>query len=174
VVGALLGGGGVLATHRESPPPQRDDSVELTAKQARERLEAGNARYLAGTPQYPDQGLRRRRELTEEQHPFAAVLSCADSLLDPDSLFDPDSLLLVVLGHSRCGAVTATIETLKGGKPTGTAIDSLVAGITPAVKEASVPPQAGARSRCSARSTASRVARSSGSDRRVDLTGERI
>jgi carbonic anhydrase len=166
MAGVLLGGGGVFAAHRESPPPQRDDSVELTAKEARERLEAGNARYLAGTPQYPDQGLRRRQELTEGQHPFAVVLSCADSRVDPETLFDQglgdlfvvrsagqvidDAVLgslqygvehlgvrlVVVLGHSRCGAVTATIETLKSGKPTGTAIDSLVAGITPAVREA--------------------------------------
>jgi carbonic anhydrase len=165
-VGAMLGSGGVAATHRESPPPQRDDAVELTAKEARERLEAGNARYLAGTPLYPDQHPIRREELAKAQHPFAAVLSCADSRVDPEALFDQGlgdlfvvrsagqviddvalgSLqygvehlgvcLLVVLGHTGCGAVTATIETLKGGKPTGTAIDSLVKGITPAVKEA--------------------------------------
>lgn len=166
VIGTLLGAGGVFAAHRESPPPQRDDDVELDAKEARERLEAGNARYRAGTPQYPDQSLTRRQDLTKGQKPFAAVLSCADSRVDPEVLFDQGlgdlfvvrsagqviddvvlgSLqygvehlkvsLLVVLGHSQCGAVKATVETLEGGKPTGTALDSLVAGITPAVKEA--------------------------------------
>lgn len=166
VVGALLGGGGMFLADREVPPPQRDDGVKLTAEQARERLRAGNARYVAGTPQYPDQGLIRRRELVQGQHPFAAVLSCADSRVSPEALFDQGlgdlfvvrsagqvmddvalgslqygvehlgTRLVVVLGHSTCGAVKATIEILEGGKPTGTAIDSLVVGVTPAVEQA--------------------------------------
>lgn len=165
-LGGLLGAGGMRMTHRETLPPQRDDSVEITAKEARERLETGNARYLAGKPLYPDQEVARRQELTKEQRPFAAVLSCADSRVDPEALFDQGlgdlfvvrsagqvvddvvlgSLqygvehlhvtLLVVLGHSHCGAVKAAVETAKGGKPTGTAIDTLVAGTMPAVKEA--------------------------------------
>lgn len=165
-VGALLGGGGVLAADRETPPPQRDDAVKLTAEAARERLEAGNARYLAGTPQYPDQDPGRREELVKGQHPFVAVLSCSDSRVDPESLFDQglgdlfvvrsagqvmDSVglgslqyvvehlgvgLVLVLGHTGCGAVQATIESLESGERAGTAIDSLVAGIIPAVEKA--------------------------------------
>ena len=45
--------------------------------------------------------------------------------------------LLVVLGHSRCGAVKATVEAVeKHSKPTGTDIDALVAAIRPSVEEA--------------------------------------
>jgi carbonic anhydrase len=166
LAGALLGSSGVLLTHRGSPPPQRDDAVRLTAAGARERLKAGNARYVAGRQQYPDQDLSRRRELAGGQRPFATVLSCADSRVGPEALFDQGigdlfvvrtagqvtddvglgSLqygvehlgvpLVLVLGHSQCGAVKATVEALEDGRHTGTALDSLVAGITPAVEEA--------------------------------------
>jgi carbonic anhydrase len=166
VVGALFGGGSVLVANRETPAPQRDDAVPLTPKAARERLEAGNARYLAGTPQHPDQDSSRREGLVRGQHPFVTVLSCSDSRVDPEALFDQglgdlfvvrgagqvvDSVglgslqygvehlgsgLVLVLGHTGCGAVQATIESLESGEHTGTALDSLVAGITPAVEEA--------------------------------------
>ena len=103
------------------------------------------------------------------QHPFAAVLSCADSRVPPEVLFDQGlgdlfvvrsagqvldqavlgsiqygvehltTPLLVVLGHSECGAVKATIEAIETkAKPSGTAIDDLVTAIKPAVIEAEV------------------------------------
>jgi len=77
------------------------------------------------------------REVAQAQHPFAALLSCADSRVPPEILFDEgigdlfdirvagnivsrvlgsleyavdilDTPLIMVLGHERCGAVTAT------------------------------------------------------------------
>lgn len=166
LLGGLGGGGYTYLQHREVPPPQRDDEEEISAKEAKERLETGNARFVAGTPIHPDQALTRREAVAEGQHPFAAILSCADSRVPPETLFDQGlgdlfvvrsagqvvdhavmgSLqygvehlgvsLLVVMGHSACGAVKATIETLDGGEPTNTDVDALVAGVTPAVKEA--------------------------------------
>jgi carbonic anhydrase len=166
--GAAGAGAGYLGV-RPSPvaaPPQRDDEAEVTAKAAKERLEQGNARFVAGRPLFPDQAVSRRDTVAEAQHPFAAVLSCADSRVPPETLFDQGlgdlfvvrslgqvvdhavlgSLqygvehlgvsLLVVLGHSACGAVKATIEAAAGAKPNGTDVDALVAGMTPAVKEA--------------------------------------
>ena len=45
--------------------------------------------------------------------------------------------LIVVLGHTACGAVKATIEAVETkAKPSGTAIDDLVTAIKPAVVEA--------------------------------------
>jgi carbonic anhydrase len=45
--------------------------------------------------------------------------------------------LLIVLGHTKCGAVKATLEALEKKSPaSGTDIDALVTAITPAVKEA--------------------------------------
>jgi carbonic anhydrase len=166
LAGGAFGGGATFLSQRTPAPPQRDDEVEVTAKQAKELLEAGNARFVAGTPLHPDQAVTRRDAVAEAQHPFAAVLSCADSRVPPEALFDQglgdlfvvrsagqvvdhavmgslqygvDHLgvsLLVVLGHSACGAVKATIESLDGGEPSGTDIDALVTGVLPAVKEA--------------------------------------
>jgi carbonic anhydrase len=88
-------------------------------------------------------GATRRNELTERQEPFAIVLGCSDSRVPAEIVFDqglgdlfvirvagnivaPSQIgsvefaaeqfrtrLVVVLGHSGCGAVTATIEQLK-------------------------------------------------------------
>jgi carbonic anhydrase len=146
---------------------ERSDDDKLTSRQAMARLAAGNARFVAGTAVHPDQSVDRRTALREGQHPFAVVLACADSRVAPELLFDQglgdlfvvrsagqvldhavlgslqygvgelESPLLVVLGHSRCGAVKATIEAIeKHAKPSGTNVDALVAAIRPAVEEA--------------------------------------
>ena len=90
-------------------------------------------------------GEHRRRELTESQEPFAIILGCSDSRVPAEIVFDqglgdlfvirvagnivaPSQIasvefaaerfgtrLVVVLGHSKCGAVIATIEEL--GRP---------------------------------------------------------
>ncbi len=167
VLGAALGAGGIKYTSGVASLPDRNDAVEVTSKMAREMLEAGNLRYLAGQPMRPDQTLVRRQVVAAGQHPFAAVLSCADSRVPPEVLFDQGlgdlfvvrsagqvldqavlgsiqygvehltTPLLVVLGHSECGAVKATIEAIETkAKPSGTAIDDLVTAIKPAVVEA--------------------------------------
>jgi carbonic anhydrase len=98
---------------------------------------------------------------------YAAVLSCADSRIAPEYAFDSgrgdlfvcrvagnfandDTIasleysvavlgapLILVLGHDSCGAVDATIKSLKDGKPLPGHIPSLVAAIAPAVKAVS-------------------------------------
>jgi carbonic anhydrase len=139
----------------------------LTADQALERLRYGNRRFAAGNAKHPKQGSARRRELVSGQHPIAAVLSCVDSRVPPELVFDEGlgglfvirtagqtldhavlgSLqfgvhelhipLLVVLGHSSCGAVKATVETVESrSAATGTDVDALVAAIRPAVERA--------------------------------------
>lgn len=105
----------------------------------------------------------RRAELANGQKPYAIVLSCSDSRVPPEIIFDkglgelfvvrvagnvPDPVvigsieyaaehlgapLVVVLGHERCGAVTASVDA-KGKAPGN--IDSLVQAITPAVADA--------------------------------------
>ena len=107
--------------------------------------------------------MKRRQELTKGQHPFATVLSCSDSRVDPEVLFDqglgdvfvvrvagnvvePTTLgsieygaehlhtpLLVILGHESCGAVKATLEAK--GKPEGN-IGAILKKIMPAVNTA--------------------------------------
>ena len=45
-----------------------------------ENLLAGNARFAAGKPLYPNQSVNRREELRMGQSPRAAVFTCGDSL----------------------------------------------------------------------------------------------
>lgn len=107
----------------------------------------------------------RRVELTAGQEPFAIVLGCSDSRVPAELVFDqglgdlfvirvagnivaPSQVgsvefaaeryhtrLVVVLGHSQCGAVLATIEELQ--RPTGTQsrnLRSIVDRIRPSVE----------------------------------------
>ncbi len=128
---------------------------------ALELLLAGNKRFVAGRPIFPDQSPSRRRELADGQKPFAIVLTCADSRVAPELYFDQGlgdifvlrnagnilndhtigsieyavehlgSSLIVVIGHAKCGAVAAAV---RGGHAPGH-IGSIVEMIQPAVKE---------------------------------------
>jgi carbonic anhydrase len=133
----------------------------LAADKALSRLMEGNRRYSQHKEQHPDETLARRKELETGQHPFAVILSCSDSRVAPELIFDQglgalfvirvagniaadDGLgsveyavehlhtkLIVVLGHEKCGAVTAAVE---GGNVPGH-LSSLVSAIRPAVEE---------------------------------------
>lgn len=123
------------------------------------RLMAGNQRFVSGQTRHPQQSINRVHKLTQSQSPFAIVLGCADSRVPGEVIFDqglgnifdvrvagnivtPEVLgsieyavaylktpLLVVLGHERCGAVSAAVQ---GGEFAGS-ISSLVKAIAPAV-----------------------------------------
>lgn len=167
VAGCSTGDNGTPAVATRSTEPDRSDSTALTAAQAMSRLQAGNARFVAGQPHYPDQASSRRAALAAGQHPFAQVLSCADSRVPPELVFDQGLgdlfttrsagqvidravlgtiqfgvaefgiPLLVVLGHSKCGAVKATLEAVeKHSAASGTDVDALVAAIRPSVEAA--------------------------------------
>ena len=135
----------------------------LSPDEALKMLKDGNARYLEGKPQHPHQS-KERLALTagQGQHPFATVLTCADSRVPPELIFDQglgdlfvvrvagnvaagdeigsleyavDHLatpLVVVMGHTQCGAVTAVLENAKA--PPNLA--ALLAPIKPAVDQA--------------------------------------
>ncbi|HKF29966.1 MAG TPA: carbonic anhydrase [Candidatus Binataceae bacterium] len=100
----------------------------------------GNQRFVEGTPERPNQTVARREALVGGQQPFAAILSCSDSRTTPEIVFDrgkgdlfvvrdagnvPGPLaleslhyatahlgtrLVLVLGHTKCGAVAATLS----------------------------------------------------------------
>jgi len=131
----------------------------VNASEALTRLHAGHARFLTQEPLAPRQSLHRVAETAAGQHPFAAILTCSDSRVPPEILFDQgfgdlfvirvvgnvagaDELgtleygvghlgigLIVVLGHSKCGAVTAAVD---GGEAPGS-IPALLKQIQPAV-----------------------------------------
>ncbi len=139
------------AHHAAAPGP----SAEKVLKD----LAAGNARYVAGKLHHANQTPARRAEVVRGQHPKAIVLGCSDSRVPPELLFDQgigdlfvvrvagnvaatDTLgsveyaaghlgtpLVVVLGHTGCGAVAATCA---GGHAEGH-VAAIVDGIRPAV-----------------------------------------
>jgi carbonic anhydrase len=103
-------------------------------------LMEGNQRFVQGRLTGPHRSADRRTELAQGQRPIATILSCADSRVPAELLFDqglgdlfnvrvagnivtPEVLgsleyavelletpLLMVLGHERCGAVTAAVN----------------------------------------------------------------
>lgn len=128
-----------------------------------QKIMDGNKRYVEGKLASKDLGDNKRKELTKGQKPFAIVVTCSDSRVPPELLFDQglgdifvvrvagnivdpialgsieygaehlNSPLLFILGHSKCGAVKATLEAK--GEPEGN-IGAIVKKITPAAKAA--------------------------------------
>ncbi len=134
----------------------------LTPDEALAKLMAGNERYVAARVEHPRQDAARRAELGNRQNPFAIILGCSDSRVPPEVIFDQGlgdlfiirvagnivddvvlgsieyaaehlhTPLIVVLGHSKCGAVSATVA---GGELAGH-LPSLAKTIQPAVDRA--------------------------------------
>jgi len=141
-----------------APPPPN----AISPDEALKRLAEGNARYVANTPNQRDFSAGRAARAAG-QYPIAAILSCADSRVSPELVFDqnpgdlfvvrvagnvvsPDLLasieygvqflgvpLIVVLGHSGCGAVDAAIKVLKSKAVLPGHLPELITAIKPAV-----------------------------------------
>ncbi|HEY9844750.1 MAG TPA: hypothetical protein V6D03_00970, partial [Candidatus Caenarcaniphilales bacterium] len=60
----------------------------ISPADALQKLIEGNQRFVQHQPQYPDQSEARLREVAQAQHPFATVLSCADSRVPAEIVFD--------------------------------------------------------------------------------------
>jgi len=123
---------------------------------ALQQLLNGNKRFTSTSPTHPNQDSERRVALGDGQAPFAAVLACADSRVPPEVLFDQglgdlfvvrvagnilnDQLLgsleyaaahlntplVVVLGHSNCGAIGAVAQ--------GAELEGHIASLIPAIQ----------------------------------------
>jgi carbonic anhydrase len=117
-----------------------DSAAALSPNEALQKLLEGNQRFVQHHPLYPDQSQVRLQAVAQAQHPFATILSCADSRVPAELIFDQgigdifdvriagniatpeaigsieyavallDTPLLMVLGHERCGAVTAAVQ----------------------------------------------------------------
>lgn len=134
-----------------------------TPRRALERLIDGNGRFTSDAAAVGDITHHRRLQIAREQRPFATLVGCSDSRVGPEQLFGSGlgelfivrnagntvgdhalgSIeysvavlgvpLVVVLGHERCGAVLAALDTLQNGTVSPGAIGSLVDAIIPAI-----------------------------------------
>jgi carbonic anhydrase len=148
-----------LPTFAQSPAPAPN---AISPDDALKRLQDGNARYAANSPTNKDYSAGRAARASA-QYPFASIVSCADSRVAPELAFDqgPGDLfvvrvagnfvnedglasleygslvlgvpLIMVLGHSNCGAVNATIKAVKDGTTLPGHLPSLINAIRPAV-----------------------------------------
>ena len=146
-------------------PPASGAPNAIKPAEALKRLMDGNARYAANTPDERDFSSGRAARV-QGQYPFAQILSCADSRVSPELAFDqgpgdlfvmrvagnivsPDLLasleygaqflgvpLIMVLGHTGCGAVDAAIKVLKTKAVLPGHLPQLIAAIKPAVVDA--------------------------------------
>jgi carbonic anhydrase len=135
-------------------------AASVGADAALAKLKEGNARYVGSKVSVGKPTAARRAETAQSQHPFAIILGCADSRTPPEMIFDQNIgdifvarnagnlvddhtlgtieyavehlgvRLIVVLGHERCGAVTAALA----GDTAPGHVQSIVRDIQPAVQ----------------------------------------
>ncbi|MGB6985424.1 MAG: carbonic anhydrase [Candidatus Aquilonibacter sp.] len=139
------------------PPVQEDAALA--------RLLEGNRRYVDGHPRAATASAHRV-ELADAQRPFAVVLGCSDSRVPVETIFDQgpgdlfvirlagnivtaeglgsieyaiellESSLVIVLGHTGCGAVQAALSVAQTGNSPPGHIALLAEAIAPVAREA--------------------------------------
>jgi carbonic anhydrase len=159
VAGAVLAAGPLVLDAAQAQPASAADTPDAALK----LLTEGNERYVANQPRERDFSAGRASRALG-QAPFAAVLSCADSRVAPELAFDqgPGDLfvvrvagnfvtadglgslefgaavlgtkLIMVLGHSSCGAVDATVAALQKGNKLPGHIADLVRAMKPGIE----------------------------------------
>jgi carbonic anhydrase len=143
----------------QAQPARAADTPDAALK----LLVDGNARYVANQMNERDFSATRAAR-TRGQAPFAAILGCADSRVAPELAFDqpPGDLfvvrvagnfvttdglasleygaavlgtkLIMVLGHTSCGAVNATVDALQKGNDLPGHIADLVRAMKPGIE----------------------------------------
>jgi carbonic anhydrase len=133
----------------------------ITATEALTRLREGNRRFVEAAA-IGHQG--HRASLAAGQEPFATILGCSDSRVPAELVFDlgfgdlfvirvagnivaPSQVgsvefaaarfgtpLVVVMGHTQCGAITATLEELAGQATQSRNLRSIVDRVRPSVE----------------------------------------
>jgi len=136
----------------------------ISASEALDRLREGNQRFVANV-RGVESLIRRPADLAEGQEPFAIIFGCSDSRVPAEIVFDQGlcdlfvirvagnivapslvgsvefaaarfgTPLVVVLGHSRCGAIQATLEELnRPGQTPSRNLRSIVERVRPSVE----------------------------------------
>ena len=150
---------------RPQPIVPNESEQKSGPEAALDELIAGNRRFTSGRTSSHRRDLALLQQMMEKQEPFAAILSCADSRVPVEVVFDQTigqlfvtrvagnmvtaeimasleyavavlgTHTILVMGHSRCGAVTAAIQAQQGQVVPGQ-ISALFPHIEPAVKQA--------------------------------------
>lgn len=136
----------------------------LSPDDALERLVAGNNRFLGGFDA-PDSFRYQAQSIVHAQYPYACILGCADSRVSPEHAFDeshgslfvtrvagnfvtPEILasleygtsvlgasVILVLGHSGCGAIHAAVDAVSTGAKFDGHISCLIDALKPTVHQ---------------------------------------
>src|SRR5271154_910926 len=153
---------GVEAADSQPVVPANESEKKSNPDAALDELLAGNRRFTSGRTMSHRRDLAILQQMMEKQEPFAAVLSCADSRVPVEVVFDQTigqlfvtrvagnivtaeivasleyaaavlgTHTILVMGHSRCGAVTAAIQASNSGPAVPGQISALFPYIKPA------------------------------------------
>lgn len=165
MMGGLGGLSGAFALAHPAMAQAPKPGNVLAPEAALQRLMEGNARYVSNKPQATDFA-STRQALTTGQNPYACVLSCADSRVSPNFCFDEErgdlfvnrlagnyvnadmianieygvavlgASLIMVLGHTDCGAIKAAVKARKEGTDFPGHIQLITTALSAAVKAA--------------------------------------
>jgi len=154
---------GIQGSEESTPSAGHARVESIPPTEAMQRLVEGNKRFIDGKPQHPHQARTWRELIEKGQKPFAVVVGCSDSRVPPELVFDQglgdlfvirvagnitdedgiasveyavDHLgaqLVVILGHTSCGAVTAALDHLSDPAEEPSEIVSLLYRIEPAL-----------------------------------------
>lgn len=144
--------------------PNAENDAPLSPEQALERLMEGNRRFLDESAPTSARSFSSHMARTQ-QRPFAIILGCSDSRTPVEILFDQGfgdlfvvriagnivapsvigsiefaasefgSQLVVVMGHTGCGAVTATVRAIETGRgPESNNIRDITSRIAPHIE----------------------------------------
>lgn len=121
-------------------PAFSQNKTSIPSDQALQLLKEGNKRFMNGHSIRPNQDINRIKEVAEAQYPFATIVGCSDSRVPNEIIFDQGvgdlfivrtagqvstyaswgsiefaeeilgTKLIVVLGHTKCGAVNAAVN----------------------------------------------------------------
>src|ERR1700722_5887627 len=137
----------------------------ISGREALKALREGNQRFVSDRRRDYGDNPARRRALVAQQYPFAIILGCSDSRVPAELVFDqglgdlfvirvagnivaPSQVgsvefaaerfgtrLVVVLGHSSCGAIVATLEELgRNSREQSPNLRSIVNRVRPSVQ----------------------------------------
>jgi carbonic anhydrase len=162
---ALLEGAFAATALAALPRAMRAMPNTIPPSAALQRLMDGNARYVRNQIDSKDFTAGRAAR-AQAQYPVAAILGCADSRVAPEFIFDraPGELfvcrvagnymnvdilasleygvevlgapLIMVLGHTNCGAVKAVLQYEKDRKPLPGHLQMMLDAVSPGVAEA--------------------------------------